>query len=372
VPRSRRLDDTNSTSQKKSVKPNKQIRGNSIKDKLIDPAKLKKTAFVGLDVHKKTIRISAMGADGNELANWAINNTTKSVEVAFKAIPKTAIAVMESSSVWKDLYFQIRDILGYKTILSNPRYTKMIAESKKKTDKVDAKILASMARGGYIAECYVPTKKSMDNRDLVRHRQSIIRSRTVYKNFIHGILLQRRIQISHTPFSTPWIAKVRKIDDHRIDINLELISAVNNALAKIDVRVRNAARIDLDAVLLMSIPGIGPYTALVVSSEIDGIERFNKSHKLCAYAGVVPSVKSSGDSIKYGPITHHGSSILRWVMTECIHSHVRFAKNSSVTKFYHRLSKKRGKSKATVAAASLLLRIIHNMLRERRTFVDVL
>lgn len=372
MPQSRKLDDNNSTSQKKTTKPNKQIRGNSIKDKLIDPAILKKTAFVGLDVHKKTIRISAMEADGNELANWPINNTPKSVEVAFKAIPKTAIAVMESSSVWKDLYFQIRDILGYEVILSNPRYTKMIAESKKKTDKVDAKILADLLRGRYIVECYVPTKKSMDNRDLVRCRQMIIRTRTVYKNFIHGILLQRRITIPRTPFSTPWITKIRKIDDYRIDINLELISGVNNALAKLDARVRNAARDDPDAVLLMSIPGVGPYTALVVSSEIDGIERFTKSHKLCAYAGVVPSVKSSGDSIKYGPITHHGSNILRWVMTECIHTHVRCAKNSSVTKFYLRLSKKRGKSKATVAAASLLLRIIHNMLRERRKFVDVL
>lgn len=55
---------------------------------------------------------------------------------------------MESSSVWKYLFFQLRDSMGYDVILSNPYTTRLIAESKKKTDKVDARILADMRRKG--------------------------------------------------------------------------------------------------------------------------------------------------------------------------------------------------------------------------------
>ena len=91
-------------------------------------------------------------------------------------------------------------------------------------------------------------------------------------------------------------------------------------------------------------------------------------HKLCAYAGIVPSVRNSADTIHHGNITRRGSGMLRWVLVEAIHSHTRHANNSVITKFYKRLAKKRGASKAAVAAASKLLRIIYWMLKNNMTF----
>ena len=60
---------------------------------------------------------------------------------------------------------------------------------------------------------------------------------------------------------------------------------------------------------------------------------------------------------------------LRWVLTECIHTHAIHAKDSDITKFYNRIKKKRGSSKAAVAGASKILRVIYWMLKERREFV---
>ena len=174
-------------------------------------------------------------------------------------------------------------------ILSNPYRTKLIAESKQKTDKVDARVLADMRRGGYIAECHIPSKQRMSGRDLVRYRKNIVLHRTDLKNFIHGILLQHRIDIPGTPFSRSWNAKARALDDYRINENLKLIESINDSLTRIDARIRAAAKEDEDAVLLTSIPGIGPYRSLTIASEIDGVERFLRPDKLCAYAGIVPS-----------------------------------------------------------------------------------
>ena len=98
--------------------------------------------------------------------NIKVENTHESIRKHFTDIPIHANIVMESSSVWYNTYRFLTDELGYKNvILSNPYLTKAIAASKKKTDKIDARILADLLRGGYIATCHVPNKK------IVKHRQ---------------------------------------------------------------------------------------------------------------------------------------------------------------------------------------------------------
>ena len=61
--------------------------------------------------------------------------------------------------------------------------------------------------------------------------------------------------------------------------------------------------------------------------------------------------------------------MMRWLLVEAVHTHVRYAPDSDITKFYKRLAKKRGTSKAAVAVASKMLRVIYWMLKEKREFV---
>jgi transposase len=82
-------------------------------------------------------------------------------------------------------------------------------------------------------------------------------------------------------------------------------------------------------------------------------------YHLCSYTGLIPSTHSSGGITHHVSITKTGSKYLRWIMLECLHAHAHNQKNSNVTRFYHRLSKKKGSSKAAVAAASKLLKIIY-------------
>ena len=98
---------------------------------------------------------------------------------------------MESSSVWYDTYRFLTDTLRYKNvILSNPYLTKAIASSKKNTDKIDAKILADLLCGGYITKCYVPNKKTVQQRQLVRYRKKLVQWGTTVKNSIHRIVTE--------------------------------------------------------------------------------------------------------------------------------------------------------------------------------------
>ena len=82
-------------------------------------------------------------------------------------------------------------------ILSNPIKTRAIASAKIKTDRLNAVKLASLLRGGFISECYVPNKKTMELRELVRHRIALVRMRTRLKNKIHGIMLMKGMRINN-------------------------------------------------------------------------------------------------------------------------------------------------------------------------------
>lgn len=77
---------------------------------------------------------------------------------------------MESSCVWYNIYDYLSNTRHLEVILSNPIKTKAIASAKIKTDKLDAVKSANLLRGDYIAPCFVPDRKTMDLRELVRHR----------------------------------------------------------------------------------------------------------------------------------------------------------------------------------------------------------
>ncbi len=325
--------------------------------------------YVGLDLHKETIQIAVVDKDGTMLLNKKIFNPHAILEAELAHMPKNAQYVMESSSVWEGVYnFMTRD-LGLDAVLSNPYKTKLIAESKKKTDKVDAFILADMLRGGYIASCHVPDSKTIDNRKLVRYRATLVKNRTGLKNSIHGILLQAGFKRGGTTFSPEWLARVREVGDYRIRGYLRAIESLNGLIVQADVRIAEAVKSDPDAMLLKSMPGIGNYSALIISSEIGDITRFVRPEKLSSYAGIVPSVRNSAEIVQHGRITRRGSRSLRWILTECVHSHVRYAKDSYITDCYNRIARKRGKGKATIAAASKMLRIMHIMLTEKKEYV---
>jgi transposase len=88
--------------------------------------------------------------------------------------------------VWYNIYSYLSEKKHLNVVLSNPIKTRAIASAKIKTDKLDALKLANLLRGGYIAECYVPDRRIMDLRELVRHRAALVRMRTKLKNKIHS------------------------------------------------------------------------------------------------------------------------------------------------------------------------------------------
>jgi transposase len=328
--------------------------------------------FVGMDLHKNYLQIAVMNDKGKVLENSRIDNDIKQVGRFFeKNINDEKVrVVMESSSVWYNIYRYLSEEKHLNVVLSNPVKTRAIASAKIKTDKLDAEKLANLLRGGYIAECYVPDRRVMDLRELVRHRASLVRMRTKLKNKIHSIVLMKGIRISskHCSFTHLYNEELKELNDYRINGYLHLIESLDSEIKDVSKKILMLAKEDEMASLLMTIPGIGYYSALLVVSEIGDINRFPDSYHLCSYAGLIPSTHSSGGITYHGSITKRGSKYLRWIMLECARAHIRTNKKSNITQFYTRLAKIKGSSKAAVAAASKLLKVVYWIMKEKRKY----
>ena len=230
--------------------------------------------------------------------------------------------------------------------------------------------LANLLRGNYLLVCHVPSREIVQYRELTRSRQKCVRFRTLMKNSIHGILLQNNIKTKASRFTITHKTELRQLNEYRINLYLDQMAVLDDSIHRLDVMVKDAVEAVPDIQRIKTVPGIGNYIALVMYSEIDGVARFKKSEQLCAYAGLVPTTRSSGDTVHLGRITKKGSRLLRWVAVEAVGIHIMHTPDSNLTKFYKRLAKKKGHSKAKVAAASKLLRIVYQMLKDQKDYVQ--
>ena len=281
-----------------------------------------------------------------------------------KEVRKAAIAI-ESTGFTIPAYDFLEEN-GYEVKIAHPLKTRAIAEAKIKTDKIDAKILANLLRSDLLPTSYIPSKNTREIKEMVRHRAYMVRFRTSLKNKIHAELAKRWIKTEGNIFTKKGKKWLRGLKIESIDRYLDVIELVDEKIKEISSKIKEIAKENEDAKLLMSIPGIDYYSALLILSEIGDVKRFPDSHKLCAYAGLAPSTHQSGNEVYHGHIIKQGSKWLRWILIQCTHVHLKY--DTHLTRFYKRIAAKRGKKIAVVATASKMLRVIYQMLINKEEF----
>ena len=262
--------------------------------------------------------------------------------------------------------------LAEKIVLANPKKLRVIAESTKKTDRLDARILAEFLARDMIPESYMPTPRQRQHRALVRHRQYVRGRMTSVKSKIRRILSDYnadRKDLFSAQCGKAYLKQVHCSDADRFvikqlwaeyeDHQARLLAAAKKIkafAAKAPKREAEARRI------IRTAPAMGVVTTEIVLSELGDVSRFRNSKAVSAYAGLVPAVRQSGGKkSKDLQITKEGSGLLRWALVESAWRLVNT--NLKWATVFMRLKKRRGSKRAIVAVARKLLCVLYAMLK---------
>ena len=328
--------------------------------------------FIGVDYHKRFSVTTMMDATGKIIDRQKIKNDPASLLAYAASLPEGSRIALEATNGWYYFYELMEDHCD-KIVLAHPLKTRAIAEARIKTDAIDATTLAHLLRTDLLPASYIAPRDVRDTREVLRYRASLVSLRTSLKNRVHAVLDKNGIRIEASDiFGKKAVQRLQDLsvrECYRIEIDgyLRLMETLGVLLKEVDEKIQGLVKMNADATLLLSVPGIGNYSALLITSEIGDITRFPSAKKLCSYAGLVPRVYSSGGKTRYGSITKQGSKWLRWILIELSH---HFAGSSPRMKaLYGRVAYKHGKNTARVAVAREMLKIIYSMLTKRRAFI---
>ncbi|MGW8209561.1 MAG: IS110 family transposase [Syntrophobacteria bacterium] len=315
--------------------------------------------YTGIDLHKKTSFITTIDAHGKIVTRANLQNVEEDILAYFANLGDETKIVIESMASWYWLY----DLLtgaGFEVVISNPVKTKAIASAKIKNDKIDSHMLAQLLRADLISTVHVSSLETRKLKELLRHRSRLVRDATRMKNRIHMLLMKNNLR---SPFSDLFGVKgLRYLKDidlpdyHRqqVETYLLLYQKLREQIEPLTKTVRVLAKENHTAQLLMTIPGIGPITAMFIVAEVDDISRFRSYRNLASYAGLVPSLDASAGKEKRGRITKQGSRYLRTALVEAAQAAARM-QNSRLRIFFRRRIVKAGYQKAIVATAHKIL-----------------
>ena len=325
--------------------------------------------YVGLDVHKEFCQACVMNKSGKVISNERFLSTQEALDKYLDRF-KDAEFVLESTGIWEFIYEGIEK-RGFEVVLAHPLKVRAIAEAKVKTDKVDAEMLAHLLRADLIPRSHVPPRDIRNLRQLVRHREYLVRQCTSIENRIHAELLRRGIRRPDSlkkTFTFKHVGWMRSLGIFTITSSLNCLEGIQEQIKEVESFLLAEYNSRKDAQLIATIPGIGFYGALLILAEIDDIHRFSHPEKLCAYAGLVPTVHQSGSRGHNGSITKNGSPHLRWILIEAVHVHTNYCPESKLSAFHRKIAQRRGKQRATVATARKLLHTIYWMLLNKEKF----
>lgn len=332
--------------------------------------------YVGVDLHKKVITICVMDANRKIVRRASLAACEPHRIVAFFEALGAYKVVLEATTSYR-WFVELVEPTADEVALANPAKMRVIAESTKKTDKLDAQILAEFLARDMIPRSYMPTPRQRQHRALARHRNNLRKLETSVKCRIRHVLAdynadRKDLFSSHCGREYVKTVKLDDVDRFRLEDLWSEWESIQERKKKTAAMIRAFAKKAPQAEkearkLVKTAPGVGVVTAEVVLAELGDVRRFKNAKAVCAYAGLVPVVRQTGGKkSKDGHITKQGSGLLRWALVEAAWR----LKNSSPiwASKYERIRKRGGKKRAIVAVARKFLCVLYAMLRDSRPY----
>lgn len=340
--------------------------------------------FIGLDVDKNSFSFTVKDHDTMNRSKRIPSdpkNFYKYTQNHFSN--KKILCAYEAGPTGYDLY----DCLSEKNLdclVISPLSLPKAPNQKVKNNRIDSKKITDELKAGKLHSIRVPQGSYRELRHLVNMRENYAHNRKIAKQRIKSLLLYTHLYPELNDVDQKWSQNhIKRLQElpcspavrQRLDMLLmDLDYARKQTLSILD-HLKNfcTANKEITAYVryLESIPGIGFITAISLLGRIGNPKNLKNVRELGAFLGLVPTEKSTGNSIKQGSITHLGNRHLRSLIIEVAWSAIR--KDQELNQFYHRIKNRHhhkiGARKAIVAVARKLTNRVYCVLKEQRDYI---
>jgi transposase len=336
--------------------------------------------FLGIDVHKKSWKVTVR-TNGMELKTFSMDPSPEQLYgYMHKRYPGgNCHSVYEAGfcGYWIDRELKR---YGFNNIVINPADVPSTQKEKStKTDKVNSRKLARELENGSLRGIYVPDEFHQQLRSLCRLRFKVVQSQTRLKNRIKGYLafygyvIPRHDEIGH--WSGGFIRWLKTLEfsygmgrDY-LRLCLEELESHRRRLAEVVKLVRKYYReygFGEEVKNLRSVPGVGFVTAMTLYGELMDMSRFRSIDDLASYAGLVPSVSSSGERESTLGLSFRRNRYLRYLLIEA--AWVAIREDPALGHVFSQLIRRMTKQKAIVRIAKKLLNRIRYVWKNKESY----
>ena len=329
--------------------------------------------YLGLDVHSKWMTVRGFNPEtGEEVDIRQLSNDTDSLDHYFRDLEGPICGAMESgTNSW--VVYRILESYFERLIVVDPAgvWGKDIRRGAK-TDRRDAFKLAMKLYRGELEPLYIPTPDVQDLRALTRAKINASQHVTGLVNEIGSLLRSWGVIIECSLLSKKGKelieeskAKLPRYSLMVLEKWLDMLKSAQEVETQLEESIKAEAARDETCQILMSIPGVGALTALVIRSEIGDINRFGSADALICYCGLSPSVSQSSDNVHYGKLNKACNRYLKYVLVLRAQGMARSRQENPMRATYWRVMMK-GKNHAKIAVARQLVRVIYCMLKDKQ------
>lgn len=332
--------------------------------------------YIGLDVHKRTISYCMKDVSGRIHREGSIPATRMELDRWMNSLPQPWTVAMEATVFSGWIYdYLVPHAAAVK--VAHPLMLRAIAVAKKKNDRIDANKICDCLRCDFLPECYMASTEIRERRRTLRYRNLLVRQMVQVKNKIAVLLMEAGV--SYNKQKLHKIGYFRELLATNPDINdelrclLRLCHETAVRLGKTEsALIRSLQR---DSLLrdrierLMTIPAVGPVTAITWALEVGDVQRFSSIKKAISYCGLCGAEKSSANTVQRTPLSKQRNRHLQTTLIEAAKMAPRHSPDLAM--LYKKESDKGNANRATLAVARKLVAYLMAVDRGQRSFQAV-
>ena len=331
--------------------------------------------YVGLDVSLKQTSICVVNETGSVVREGVVASDPEAIAAFVRSKAPGAVRIgLETGPTATWLWTELKR-LGLPVICIDARHAKAVLKMQiNKSDRNDAAGIARIMQTGWFKEVRVKDLDSHAIKALLASRALLVKIKRDLENHIRGLLKNLGLIIGRSTLNV-FSVRTMKLVEGRPELIaivgplLKARETIEQQIGDLDRKVLRLARSDGQVRKFMTVPGIGPITALCFQATIDDPTRFKRSRSVGAYVGLTTRRHASGEVDWSGRISKCGDAMLRSYLFEAAGVLLtRVPKWSALKAWGMRLAKRNGLRKATVAVARKLAVLLHRMWIDQTEF----